>query len=68
MLVMPGLVPGIHVFASTLEKRRGWRDKPGHDVVKAQTSCPFRLAEIRCVRALPSRLAAVDAMRHDRAE
>jgi hypothetical protein len=28
---MPGLVPGIHVFAA-LERRADDRDKPGHDV------------------------------------
>jgi len=27
--VMPGLVPGIHVFLSHRGKGRGWRDKPG---------------------------------------
>jgi len=40
------------------------RDKPGHDVVRE----PFRLAEKRHSRTSPSRLAAVGAMRHDRAE
>jgi hypothetical protein len=29
-LVMPGLVPGIHVFAATKQDVDG-RDKPGHD-------------------------------------
>jgi len=29
---MPGLVPGIHVFASPAEKDVDGRDKPGHDV------------------------------------
>ena len=28
---MPGLVPGIHVFAATGEKDVDGRDKPGHD-------------------------------------
>jgi hypothetical protein len=28
---MPGLVPGIHVFAPTSEKDVDGRDKPGHD-------------------------------------
>jgi hypothetical protein len=28
---MPGLVPGIHVFASTTMKDVDGRDKPGHD-------------------------------------
>jgi hypothetical protein len=30
-LVMPGLAPGIHVFASLDEKDVDGRDKPGHD-------------------------------------
>ena len=30
-LVMPGLVPGIHVFAPTSKKDVDGRDKPGHD-------------------------------------
>ena len=30
-LVMPGLVPGIHVFAPTIKKDVDGRDKPGHD-------------------------------------
>ena len=29
--VMPGLVPGIHVFVSTSKKDVDGRDKPGHD-------------------------------------
>jgi hypothetical protein len=28
---MPGLVPGIHVFAGRAEKDVDGRDKPGHD-------------------------------------
>jgi hypothetical protein len=28
---MPGLVPGIHVFAASEEKDVDGRDKPGHD-------------------------------------
>jgi hypothetical protein len=28
---MPGLVPGIHVFASAEEKDVDGRDEPGHD-------------------------------------
>jgi hypothetical protein len=34
MFVMPGLVPGIHVFPSTSKNVDG-RDKPGHDDVAA---------------------------------
>jgi hypothetical protein len=30
---MPGLVPGIHVFASAGKKDVDGRDKPGHDEV-----------------------------------
>jgi hypothetical protein len=29
--VMPGLVPGIHVFLSAKEEDVDGRDKPGHD-------------------------------------
>jgi hypothetical protein len=28
---MPGLVPGIHVFAASTKKDVDGRDKPGHD-------------------------------------
>jgi hypothetical protein len=31
MLVMPGLVPGIHVFLSHRSQDVDGRDKPGHD-------------------------------------
>jgi len=30
-VVMPGLVPGIHVFLSTVGQDVDGRDKPGHD-------------------------------------
>jgi hypothetical protein len=30
-LVVPGLVPGIHVFVPTSKKDVDGRDKPGHD-------------------------------------
>jgi hypothetical protein len=30
-LVMPGLVPGIHVFVPSSKKDVDGRDKPGHD-------------------------------------
>jgi hypothetical protein len=30
---MPGLVPGIHVLATTKQEDVDGRDKPGHDVV-----------------------------------
>jgi hypothetical protein len=32
---MPGLVPGIHVFAVGAEKDVDGRDEPGHDGVKS---------------------------------
>jgi hypothetical protein len=32
-LVMPGLVPGIHVFLFGAKEDVDGRDKPGHDVV-----------------------------------
>jgi hypothetical protein len=31
MFVMPGLVPGIHVFRRRRNKNVDGRDKPGHD-------------------------------------
>jgi hypothetical protein len=31
--VMPGLVPGIHVFSSLCDKDVDGRDEPGHDGV-----------------------------------
>jgi hypothetical protein len=31
LLVMPGLVPGIHVFLAVVLKDVDGRDKPGHD-------------------------------------
>jgi hypothetical protein len=31
--VMPGLVPGIHVFEPRMEEDVEGRDKPGHDIV-----------------------------------
>jgi hypothetical protein len=38
--VMPGLVPGIHVFPFWAEKQagHGWRDKPGHDDIGYRAS------------------------------
>jgi hypothetical protein len=35
LIVMPGLVPGIHVFKLPKEVVDG-RDKPGHDELSAQ--------------------------------
>jgi hypothetical protein len=35
-VVMPGLVPGIHVFRAT-KQDVGGRDKPGHDELDAST-------------------------------
>ncbi|MGX7745128.1 hypothetical protein [Rhodopseudomonas parapalustris] len=31
LLVMPGLVPGIHAVLAATRKRRGWPGKSGHD-------------------------------------
>jgi hypothetical protein len=42
MFVMPGLVPGIHVFLSYLHKNVDGRDKPGHD--EERLSVRFRVA------------------------
>ena len=36
--VMPGLVPGIHVFRSRLSPDVDGRDKPGHDAGECQNS------------------------------
>jgi hypothetical protein len=33
-LVMPGLVPGIHVFLACCARNVDGRDKPGHDDVE----------------------------------
>jgi hypothetical protein len=35
---MPGLVPGIHVFAPTSKKDVDGRDKPGHDEIRSAIS------------------------------
>ena len=40
--VMPGLVPGIHVFASLSKKDVDGRDEPGHDVPPQVFSIPSR--------------------------
>jgi len=32
-VVMPGLVPGIHVFRSLSKQDVDGRDKPGHEIV-----------------------------------
>ncbi|MGJ4961231.1 hypothetical protein [Bradyrhizobium sp. HKCCYLRH3061] len=42
-IVMPGLVPGIHVHPSVPTDVDG-RDKPGHDVVRACTNKQHRVA------------------------
>jgi len=38
---MPGLVPGIHVFISSLTKDVDGRDKPGHDEIRSTCRAPF---------------------------
>jgi hypothetical protein len=43
-LVMPGLVPGIHVFVSSEKTDVDGRDKPGHD--DAERSTPQLLGAI----------------------
>jgi len=35
LLVMPGLVPGIHVFAPASKEDVDGRDRPGHDESKS---------------------------------
>jgi secondary thiamine-phosphate synthase enzyme len=40
-IVMPGLVPGIHV---TSNKRRGWPGRPGHDEGKGSMTSPKSLS------------------------
>jgi len=37
ILVMPGLVPGIHALRSVSEKDVDGRDKPGHDAENRKT-------------------------------
>jgi hypothetical protein len=44
LFVMPGLVPGIHVFATTSEKDVDGRVKPGHD--ERNQKCPTLLAAL----------------------
>ena len=41
---MPGLAPGIHVFAATSEKDVNGRDKPGHDDDEDESDRPYRSA------------------------
>ena len=38
-LVMPGLVPGIHVLTALQQERRDGRDKPGHDEDRSFAKC-----------------------------
>jgi hypothetical protein len=38
---MPGLVPGIHDFVSSIKKDVDGRDKPGHDARWAQRRSPL---------------------------
>ena len=40
LTVMPGLVPGIHVFIHRSERSHGWPDKPGHDEMAEKTKSP----------------------------
>jgi hypothetical protein len=41
--VMPGLVPGIHVFLPGLQKQDvDGRDKPGHDVERFRSTRQFQ--------------------------
>jgi hypothetical protein len=42
-LVMPGLVPGIHVFVPR-EKDVDGRDKPGHDEAEIRAARPYAIA------------------------
>ncbi|MGA2128611.1 MAG: hypothetical protein ABSG76_20965, partial [Xanthobacteraceae bacterium] len=56
--VMPGLVPGIHVFPATSEGVDG-RDKPGHDAsgdsgVASAASTPIDAEPVRAVATDPS--------------
>jgi hypothetical protein len=41
-VVMPGLVPGTHVFRAT-KQGVGGRDKPGHDALGGSTSSEYAL-------------------------
>jgi hypothetical protein len=49
--VMPGLVPGIHVFGASKKGVDG-RDKPGHDVVAISRAVGLSVAETPCYQAL----------------
>jgi hypothetical protein len=48
---MPGLVPGIHVFAASKKAVDG-RDKPGHDALAISRAVGLSIAETACYQAL----------------
>jgi hypothetical protein len=52
--VMPGLVPGIHVFGASKKGVDG-RDKPGHDVLAISRAVGLRLAKTSCYQPLAQR-------------
>jgi hypothetical protein len=41
---MPGLVPGIHVFAFCVKKDVDGRDEPGHDEAEIRVAKPHPIA------------------------
>jgi hypothetical protein len=43
MVVMPELVPIIHVLLIDCGERRGARDKPGHDEFRDKVTASYRL-------------------------
>jgi hypothetical protein len=54
-LVMPGLVPGIHVFTEPPQEDVDGRDKPGHDEKQHMVGSPSPSHQL--IRELPDRLA-----------
>src|SRR5262245_65099691 len=65
--VMPGLVPGIHVFTLHANKGVDGRDKPGHDVsfwyarsgLRLQLAVPVEIVEPALVQIIRRKPAAV---------
>jgi hypothetical protein len=64
-VVMPGLVPGIHVLRSRIGKDVDGRDEPGHDEYRESNYRGARFARIRCNvrRCMLSRRAVSETLR-----
>jgi hypothetical protein len=52
---MPGLVPGIHVFAAPSKKDVDGRDEPGHDEIRVSDSTPRNTPYTTAFLAIASR-------------